>query len=67
MKYFALLMMVGSLSTALAYNNSTDKYCHDTETGRYRRIRPNDNPRPMKPHSGRPEFHQPHLECNPQR
>lgn len=41
------------------------QYCHDTTTGKYRRIRPTDNPRTMQPHKGRLEFKKPHLECNP--
>ncbi len=67
MKYIILSVLLGALGTVLAYNSNNHKYCHDTETGKYRRIRSTDNPRPMMPHGGRSEFYKPHLECNPQR
>jgi hypothetical protein len=60
-----LPLMVILVVVAQKRPSEMPEYCHDTETGEYRLVRPTDDPLPMKPHGGRPEFEKPHLQCNP--
>jgi hypothetical protein len=68
MKKLVTIMIALSITGTLFLNTHASEegqqLCHDTQTGEFRPIAPDDNPVPMAPHDSRQEFEKPHLQCN---